>query len=66
MNTDLILELAPHYVAMLVAVFASLAVLRATAGNLGLVPELGVALVVVFLYPFVVRRLGYAPSVWED
>lgn len=60
-----ILELAPHYLAMLVVVSLALGVLRTAVGGVGIVIELVVILVIVFLYPFVVRRLGVAPSAWE-
>jgi len=64
-DTQKIRELAPHYVVMLVAVFVATGVLRSVAGVDNLILEFGVVLVIVFSYPFVVRRLGYAPSVWE-
>lgn len=64
-DTDTIVELVPHYLAMLVIVSLVLGVVRRVAGDVGFVVELVIVLVVVFAYPFVVRRLGVAPSVWE-
>lgn len=65
MDTQTLLEIAPHYVAMLVLSFLAVGVVRVVTGQVILVAELVVVLAVVFLYPFVVRRLGYAPSSWE-
>ncbi len=63
-DTEKIRALLPHYIAMLVVVFAVVGVLRTLLGE-RLVVEFVVILVIVFLYPFAVRRLGYAPGVWE-
>jgi len=63
-DTEKIRSLVPHYVVMLVTVFLVVSVLRALIG-VRLVVEFAVILVIVFLYPFVVRRLGYAPEVWQ-
>ena len=64
-DTEKLRKLAPHYVVMLVAVFVVVRVLRAVVGEIRLLVEFAVILVIVFAYPFVVRRLGYAPSFWE-
>ncbi len=64
-DTDKIRQLAPHYLAMLVVVFLVVSVLRSFVGEIRFLVEFAVILVIVFLYPFAVRRLGYAPSVWE-
>lgn len=64
-DTDTIVELLPHYLAMLIIVLLVLGVVRTATGGVGFVVELVIVLVVVFLYPFVVRRFGVAPSVWE-
>jgi UPF0716 family protein affecting phage T7 exclusion len=66
MDTDRLLELVPHYVAMLVLVYAALAVLRRVASDLGFWAELVVIIVVVALYRPLVVRLGYAPSAWVE
>lgn len=65
MDTGTLLEVAPHYVAMLVLSFLAVGVVRGVTGRVILVAELAVVLFVVVVYPFVVRRLGYAPSSWE-
>jgi uncharacterized membrane protein len=64
-DTQKILELVPHYIAMLVLVFLAISVLRTALGESNLIVEFAVILVLVFLYPFGVRRLGVAPSHWE-
>ncbi|AGB39038.1 hypothetical protein [Natronococcus occultus] len=65
MDTDLLIELVPHYVAMLVLVFLVLGILRAVAGDLGFWVELAIIFVVVFLYRPAVQLLDVAPSAWE-
>jgi len=60
-----VVELAPHYVANVVLIFAVIAALRFTVGDQGLLVELGVVVAVVLLYPTVVRWLGVEPSIWE-
>lgn len=64
-DTGTIVELAPHYLAMLIVVSLALGALRTVAGSVGFLVELVVVVAVVFLYPFAVRRLGVAPSAWE-
>jgi hypothetical protein len=64
-DTEKIRTLVPHYAVMLVVVFVVVGALRTLLGEVRLVVEFVVILVIVFLYPFVVRRLGYAPGVWE-
>jgi hypothetical protein len=64
-DTEKLRELVPHYVVMLVVVFAVVGVVRVLLGEIRLVVEFLVILGIVFLYPFVVRRLGYAPEIWE-
>ncbi len=65
MDTDRIVELVPHYLAMILIVFVVLWAVRTTVGDLGFLPELLIVVVVLFLYRPVVIRLGIAPSVWE-
>lgn len=60
-----LLRLVPHYVAMLVLVLVAVAALRTVVPDVTPLADLVVALAVVFLYPFAVRRLGYAPDFWE-
>ena len=62
---DRLTELMPHYVVLLVIFFLVIGTVRWTVGDLGIVIELVILLVISFLYPLVVRRLGVAPSVWE-
>lgn len=66
MNTSRILEIAPHYVAMLALVYLVLAVVESVVGGLGFLAELVVIAVIVFAYRPLVLRLGLAPSAWEQ
>ncbi|MFB6353514.1 MAG: hypothetical protein ABEJ92_05455 [Halobacteriales archaeon] len=66
MDRDTILALAPHYLAMLLLVFAGLAVWRTAVGELSLVGEFAIVFVIVFAYRPVVKRLGIAPEPWRD
>lgn len=61
-----LIELVPHYIAMLVLVFIVLGIGRLTVGELGFWAELVVVVVVVFAYRPIVQRLGVAPSMWEE
>jgi len=65
-DTGRLLELVPHYLAMLVIVSIVLAAVRAAVGEIGFWPELAVVAVVVAAYRPVVVRLGYAPAAWEE
>ena len=65
MDTDRLLEIAPHYLAMFVLVFLVLAIVRAVVGEIGFWVEMAIILVVVFVYRPVVTRLGIGPSGWE-
>lgn len=65
MDTDRLMELLPHYIAMFIVVFLVLTVVRATVGEIGFWVELAIVFVVVFVYRPVVIRLGVAPSGWE-
>jgi hypothetical protein len=64
-DTETILALLPHYLAMLAIVFLAVTVLRTAFSEVNLIAEFVVIVVLVFLYPFVIRRLGYAPAIWE-
>lgn len=66
MDTTKLRELVPHYVAMLLIVFLALAGVRAVVGELGFFGELAVIVAVVFLYRPAVKRIGLAPSPWEN
>jgi len=65
MDKDQLLELAPHYIAMLLVVFLILEVSQAVVGEIGFWLELALILVIVFVYRIVVVQLGVAPSSWE-
>jgi hypothetical protein len=64
-DTDRLMELAPHYIAMFVLVFLVLEIARIVVGGIGFWPELAIIFVVVFAYRPIVVRLGVAPSGWE-
>lgn len=67
-NKQQVVELVPHYVAMLVIVFAAIGVLRAAVGDLGVWLEFAVILVLVFLYRPLIVRLDVipTPSLWVN
>lgn len=60
------LELVPHYLANLLLIIIAVGGLRLTVGNLGILVELPIVIAVVLAYPTIVRRLGVAPSAWEE
>lgn len=64
-DTDRIIEILPHYVAMVILITVILALIRTTIGELGFVIEVLLVLPIVFAYPFIARRLGIAPSGWD-
>lgn len=66
-DTGRLLELVPHYVAMIVAWFVLLAVVRAIVGAdaVGFWIEIGILAVVAFSYQPIVHRLGVAPRMWK-
>lgn len=66
MDTDRLIEVAPHYVAMLLLVFVVLAIVRLIVGELGFWAEFVVIAVVIFGYRPVVQWLGIGPSAWEQ
>lgn len=66
MDTDRLMELVPHYIAMFVLVFLVLAIIRAVAGEIGFWAELAIIVVVVVVYRPIVMRLGLGPSGWEQ
>jgi hypothetical protein len=65
MDTDRLVELVPHYLAMLVLVYLGLAALRLAVGDVGFWTELVVIFAIVLAYRPLVVRLGVAPSAWE-
>lgn len=66
MDTAKLMELAPHYIAMLILVFGSLAIVRAAVGDLSFWIELIIIVVIVFIYRPIVVRLGVGPRTWEQ
>ena len=64
MDTDRLLSLAPHYVAMLLLVFLVTAVIEMVAGDLGFWVELVIVIAVVIAYRPVVTWLGIGPDEW--
>lgn len=66
MDRDTLLALAPHYAVMLLLVFLVLGIWRAYVGELSLIGEFVIIVVIVFGYRPVVKRLGLAPEPWQD
>ena len=66
MDRNQLIELVPHYLAMLLLVFLILAIVPTVVGEIGFWVEFAIVIVVVFAYRPIVVRLGVAPSVWED
>lgn len=60
-----IVELLPHYMAMIAVMFAVLLAIQELYGDIGFWPSFAVAILVATAYPFAVRRLGYAPEAWQ-
>lgn len=65
MDTGRLLEIAPHYLAMLFLVFLVLSAVRSIVGEISFWVELVIIVVIVFAYRPIVIRLGVAPSGWE-
>lgn len=65
-HLNLLVETAFHYLAMLFVIFLVLSVLRTTIGDLGFAIELGIVLLIAIAYRPLVRRLGIAPTTWEN
>jgi hypothetical protein len=59
-----LVELVPHYLAMLLLMLVALWAIRTVAGDLGFWVELVVLVAIVTVYRPVVKRLGVAPSLW--
>lgn len=60
-----IVELLPHYLAMIAVMFAVLLAIQELYGDIGFWPSFAVAILIAGVYPFVTRRLGVAPEAWE-
>lgn len=65
MDRDDLVEITPHYVAILLLVFLVLSVVGPLLGDVSFWLELVIILVIAFLYRFVVVRLGVAPTAWK-
>lgn len=66
MDRDQLIELVPHYVAMLLLVFGTLTVVRTIAGDIGFWAELIIVVIVVVAYRPLVRQLDVEPSAWRE
>lgn len=66
MDRDWIVDVAPHYVAMLLLVYLALGALRVAVGELGFWVELVIIAAIVFLYRPAVLWLGVGPDAWTE
>ncbi len=58
-------QLAPHWAAMFLLMVAALSLVERVAGAPGPLASAGLVVAVAIGYPYVVRALGVAPSVWR-
>jgi hypothetical protein len=65
MDTDRLMEIAPHYIAMFILVFLVLEIVRTVAGEIGFWIELAIIIIVVLAYRPIVTSLGIGPSGWK-
>ena len=65
MDTNQLMELAPHYIAMFLLISIVLWIVREVVGEIGFWPELAIIIAVVVVYRPIVVRLGIGPSGWE-
>jgi hypothetical protein len=65
MDTDRLVEVAPHYAVMLILALLVPVVVRNVIGRPDFWIELVLIFVVVFAYRPVVMRLGIGPAAWE-
>lgn len=65
MDKDHLIEVAPHYVALVAILFLVLFLVRILIGDVGFWIELLIAFGVAVVYRPVVTRLGIAPSAWK-
>lgn len=66
MDTQRLLDVAPHYLAMLFLAFLIPAIIRVVVGDIGFWPELVIIFVIVFGYRRAVLWLDVAPESWEQ
>ncbi|WP_158059066.1 hypothetical protein [Halorussus halophilus] len=57
-------QLLPQFLIMLLLYFVGVFALEAIGVN-GFLPRIGVALIVAFGYPSLLRRMGRAPPAWD-
>ncbi|KYH27026.1 hypothetical protein HAPAU_09150 [Halalkalicoccus paucihalophilus] len=60
-----LVELLPHYLAMVAAMFAVLFAIQELYGDIGFWASFAVAILIAGGYPFAARRLGIAPGAWQ-
>ncbi len=65
MNRESLVEVIPHYLALLILVILTLTVVRTAFGELAFWIEFAIVVVVAFAYRPIVMRLGIGPSAWE-
>jgi ABC-type transport system involved in cytochrome bd biosynthesis fused ATPase/permease subunit len=58
-------EAIPHYIAAILLVFGALTLTRVLVGDVGFAVEAVIAIVIATAYFMAVRRLGYAPRMWQ-
>jgi hypothetical protein len=64
-DRDDLVELVPHYLAMLLLAIATLALVQALAPDLNFWIETALVVAVLVIYRPIVIRLGVAPRVWQ-
>lgn len=65
-DRDDLVELVPHYVAMILLAIATLFLLDQMTEDLNFWIETAVLVVVLIAYRPLVHRLGLAPSLWRE
>jgi hypothetical protein len=65
MDTDQLIELIPHYLALLILLFVTLWAVQTVVGEVGFWVEFAIVLVAAFAYRPIVVSLGIGPSSWE-
>ena len=65
MDTDQLMELAPHYLAMFILIFLILSIVQTIVGEISFWIELVIIFAIVFAYRLIVMKLGIGPSRWE-
>ena len=66
MDTDRLIQVAPHYVAMVLLAIIVFTIAEAIVGQLGFWAELVIIAIVVFSYRPAVLALGIAPDAWKE